>query len=67
MPFGGQLASNLAPKTRQDGARSHPGGVKNQGKMELRRQDAPEIDLDAILDGFWDEFGRILDGFWKQF
>ena len=60
IPFGGQLASNLEPKTRQDCGGSHPGGVKNRGKMEFRRQDAPEIDLDPIWDGFfWDEFGRI--------
>ena len=62
--FGGQLASNLGPKTRQDGARSRPGGVQNRVKMELPSQDAPETDLDAILDGFWERFGRIFDRFW---
>ena len=35
--------------------------------MELGSQDAPEIDLDAILDGFWSRFGRISEGFWFQF
>ena len=65
--FGGQLASNLGPKTRQDGARSRPGGVQNRGKMELPSQDAPESDLDAILEGFWERFGMIFDGFSMDF
>ena len=65
--FGSQLASNLGPKTRRDGARSRPGGVQNRGKKELPSQDAPESDLDAILDGFWDRFGRIFDGFSMNF
>ena len=65
--FGGQLASNLGPKTRRDGARSRPGGVQNRVKMELPSQDAPESDLEAILDGFWERFGRIFDRFWIDF
>jgi len=35
--------------------------------MELGSQDAPEIDLDAILDGFWMDFGADLGGFSKDF
>ena len=35
--------------------------------MELPSHDAPETDLDAILDGFWEPFGRIFIGFWIDF
>ena len=35
--------------------------------MELPSQDAPEIDLDAIWDGFWERFGRIFNGFSMDF
>ena len=45
-----------ASKTCQDGARSRPGGNKNQGKLGLGSQDGSETELGSIWGGFSDDF-----------
>ena len=54
---------NLAPKTRQDGARNRSGGTKNRGKTVLGSENGPELDFRQILDGFGNVFKLILDRF----
>ena len=58
---------NLAPKTRQDGARNRPGGTQNRGKTLLGSENGPELDFRSIWDGFWMVFWWILDGFGMDF
>ena len=76
------LVANLPPTWRPRRARTAPGATQEASKIEEKwSSDAKTLprsiwmrfwmdfgtNLDAILDGFWDEFGRNLDGFWKQF
>ena len=63
LPFGGQLASNLAPKTRQDGVRSRPGGIQIEEKWSLEATTLPR----SIWTRFLMRFGIDLGGFSKHF
>ena len=73
-----QVASNLAPKTRQDGARSRPGGVQIDEKWSLEATTLPKliwtrflmnliVDLGGLPEDFRSIFGYFCDGFGSDF
>ena len=63
MPFGGQLASNLAPKTRQDA----PGAAQEATKIEEKWSSVAKTLPRSIWMRFWMDFGWILEPIWEDF
>ena len=58
-----QLGSNLAPKTRQDGARNRLRGTQNRVKTVLGSENSPELDFRSTGIVFLMDFGWIFNGF----